>query len=355
MSRITRNTIGMFDCLKGVVVLFVILSHCFIEVWTVNRCTDYTLVWRCVHSMSGMAMGIFFIISGYGFRPVKNLRGVRMQARLLLRPVLTAYLCFTPAMMLGNLLTGEPVLSGIAERWTGFLLGHMRRTEMFGMETETLGVFWYFIALFIGWMLLTLIFRIAEKEAFRGAAVAVCTAAGCLLARFLPELWFCIAQGLLSVGFLYTGYLLKKNGLAFAKIPVWGYVLLVGAAASVLAFGYVNLGVNELRLGLLDYGGTVCGSVLLIRLYLRFFDPERKVYAPLMFLGRNSSMFICIHGFEALLILWRSCPYLISGHVQLTAFAFFAFRLGLITVLYYIAMYSRMLWHRMRTGRDDVS
>ena len=85
MNKITKNTMGMFDCLKGVIVILVILSHCFEEVWAVNNCTDYSIAWKAIHCMTGIVMGIFFVISGYGFRPVKNLRGIKNQAKLLLR------------------------------------------------------------------------------------------------------------------------------------------------------------------------------------------------------------------------------------------------------------------------------
>lgn len=354
MSRITRNTVGMFDCLKGAIVLFVVLSHCFIEVWAVNQCTDYTFIWRCVHSTTGVAMGVFFIISGYGFRPVKNLRGVKTHVRMLLRPILTAYICFTIVMLILNLIRGRSAFSGIANRWIGLLLGHMRRTEIFGLETETITVFWYFIALFASWMILSLIFHLFERESLRCAAVLLCSTAGCLLGRYIPELWFCITQSLLAVGFLYAGYLIKKKEIAFVKIPIWGYAILIGMTGFVLAFGQVNLGVGELDLGMIDYAGTICGSILVIRIYLAIFDPEWKIYTPFMFIGRNSALFICIHGFEALLILWRICPYLQSDHVQLMAFAFFACRFAFITALYYITISFRKLWNRTIKERSRL-
>lgn len=355
MNRITRNTMGMFDCLKGVIVLFVILSHCFIEVWTVNQCTDYTVIWRCVHSLSGMAMGVFLIISGYGFRPVKNLRGIKIQARMLLKPVLTAYICFTIAMVILNLVSGRNIFSGIANRWIGLLFGHMRRTEVFGFETETVGVFWYFIALFAGWMILTLVFYLSKREIGRCVMTIACVLAGCLLGHYVPGMWFCITQSLLATGFLYTGYLLKKKGIIFCNIPLWGYLILAGLSVFVLMCGYVNLGVGELDLGIIDYAGTICGSILIVRIYFAIFDPEWKIYAPLMFVGRNSSLFICIHGFEALLILWRSCQYLTSEHVQLMAFAFFVCRFTFITLLYYITISFRKLWERKITERKQLS
>ncbi len=346
MNKITRNTMGMFDCLKGAVVLFVILSHCFQEVWFVNNSVDYSLIWKAVHSMSGVAMGIFFIISGYGFRPVKNLRGVKTQAKMLLRPVLIAYLCFIPAKMIMNLILGRNIMAGVAQRLLGLLLGHVHRTHIFGVETETITVFWFFIALFIGWMILTLIFKIFSRELWRGIASAVCVVAGYLLALYFPDLRYCIYQSLLAVGCLYLGYLLKKKGWLFVKIPLWGYVLLlVGALVSIL-FGYVNFNNGALDLGPVDYAGMLCGCYLVIRIYLLLFDPDWKIYQPLMFIGRNSSIFICIHGFESLMFIWRASPYLISENEHLTVLVFFICRLAMIMAIYFIVVHFRSLWNR---------
>ena len=346
MNKITRNTMGMFDCLKGGIVILVVLIHCFVEVWAVNECTDYSIFWKAVHCMTGIGMGTFFIISGYNFRPVKNLSGIKTQAKLLLRPILIVYLCVIPAKMIMNLILGESILNGLKERLLGLLLGHTHRVRVFGIETETITVFWYFAALFIGWMILTLIFKIFKRELWRGTFSAVCVLAGYLLGLYWPDLGYCIYQSLLGVGSLYFGYLLKKKRWMFAKLPLWGYFLLFLAALVSLLFGHVDFNIGILDLGLIDYASMLCGCYLIIKIYFLLFDPNWKIYQPLMFLGRNSSMIICVHGFETLMFVWRSSPFLISSNENLMVLIFFFFRFFMIMAIYFIVIWFKTFWNR---------
>ncbi len=346
MNKITKNTMGMFDCLKGVIVILVILSHCFEEVWAVNNCTDYSIAWKAIHCMTGIVMGIFFVISGYGFRPVKNLRGIKNQAKLLLRPILIVYLCFIPSKMIMNLIIGEDIFSGITERLLGLLFGHIHSTYVFGLETETITVFWYFVALFIGWVMLTLIFKIFKREIWRGAASAVCVVAGYLLALYFPDFRYFIFQSLLAVGCLYFGYLLKKKGWLFVKIPLWGYAFLLAGTLISLLLGYMNFFSGTMQLGLLDYGVMLCGCYFILRIYLLLFNPDWKIFLPLMFIGRNSILIICIHGFENFMFIWRLSPYLISENEHLMVLVFFICRFSMIMIIYFIVVWFKGLWNR---------
>ena len=74
---------GMFDCLKGMIILEVIMIHSFTEVWGINNSSWYPLIWRLIYASSGVAMGTLFIISGYGFRPIKSKKALKAQLLLL--------------------------------------------------------------------------------------------------------------------------------------------------------------------------------------------------------------------------------------------------------------------------------
>lgn len=338
MRKIRKNTLGMFDCLKGIIVLWVILFHSFTEVWGVNLCTDYSLIWRVIYASSGVAMGTLFIISGYGFRPVKSKKAFKNQIKLLLKPWVIVYVCCIIIRIPINLLRGLPPFEGALERVLGFLLGKMGSMRIGNMETESIFVFWYFLALFISWMILSLIFYIFQSEKFRFIAVCICTILGYVLGVYFNGLPYCIIPSLLSVGFLYLGYILKKRGFLFFKIPLWKLGVLIIVSVVVVKFGAVNISTGYMKLGLLDYIGTLCAGFIVMKLYLALFNPENKLYMPFMFFGRNSFLFICIHGFEHLVAQWRSCPYLITDSVHITAFAFFIVRLLIIILIYYLIL-----------------
>ena len=336
MGRISRNTIGMYDCLKGAIIILVILVHSFAEVWAVNGSTNYTLIWKILNSTSGVSMGTLLVISGYGFRPVKNWKGVKGQIRMLLKPILIVYIFAVIIKIPVNLLIGYNPFQGIPERLVGLLLGEMYPVNFFGITAESITVFWYFLALFNSWMLLTLIFRLFKKETGRCIAVIICVLVGRIAGIFVPWLPYCIVPSLLTTGFLYLGYILKKEKFLFSETPIWIYFILFVGTASAIFLGNVNLGVGYMQRGMIDYVSTLCGCILILKVYLLLFDTELKLYSPFMFIGRNAVLFISLHGFEKLVADWQVSPVLLTSREHLTAAVLFAGRMILLLLLYAI-------------------
>lgn len=338
MQRIQKNTMGMFDCVKGIIILAVIVYHSFVEAWGINNSSWYPLIWRLLYASAGTMMGILFVISGYGFRPVKTWKAFKIQIKLLLKPYFIAFGFSILARIPLNLILGKDPFDGAMSRIAGCLLGQMGARKIGGIETESIFVFWFFLALLFGWLILSFIFHVFSGEKSRGAAVCICVAAGYLLGRFVPPLPYCIAPSLLAVGFLYFGYLLKKKGLLFCRINPVVFIICMAAGLAVMKFGSVNLSTGQMRLGLLDYFGTVCASFVLLRIYFWIFTPEWKIYSPFMFLGRNSSMIIAIHGFEHLVFQWRSWDWLITDSLLKKAIDFSCIRIVLILGVYAVVV-----------------
>lgn len=339
MVRISRNTIGMFDCLKGAMIFLVIVFHSFVDVWGINNSTDYSLIWKIINSLSGMAMGILFIISGYGFRPIKNKKGLKNQVRLLLKPYILVFIIGIFCRIPLNILNGLSPFYGAKEKLAGCLLGKLGDGNILGIDVESIFVFWYVISLFLGWILITLIFKLFNKELWRGITVLVCTLLGCLIGARYNNLPYCIVPTLTCISFLYFGYLIKKRNWLFIKISNWKYIFLAIISVFTLVIGGVNLSIGFFQYGVLDYIGTVAGCFLLLRIYLLLYNSEWTIYRPLMFLGRNSYMIICLHGFEHLVFQWKNCKYLLTDNVHLTAIIFSILRVLLILVLFYIIKY----------------
>ena len=158
---------------------------------------------------------------------------------------------------------------------------------------------------------------------------------GYCMRLFLPDLPYCIVPTFLAMGFMYTGYLLKKKGWLFSKISPWLFAVLAIYAAFVLKAGNVNLSTGDMKLGLIDYMGTVCAGYVILRIYLWIFRPGWKIYTPFMFFGRNSYLIISIHAFEHLVFQWRSWDLLRTDSLLTTAFLFFVVRVLLILLIYF--------------------
>lgn len=325
----------MFDCLKGAILLTVILYHSYTDIWIGYQCEGDPLLYKGLKSIPGIAMGLMFLVSGYGFRPVKSVKTVKQQVQMLLKPYLLVYFWGLLLRIPMNLLMGKSLFSGAAERVAGFGFAMVSSHGPFGIQTYTIFVFWYLIALFLGWMALSGIFRFIQKERYRGLCVCVCVLAGYFLARVFPPLPFCIVQSLLGMGFLYLGYLLKKKKWLFEKIAWWNYALMGAVGLFTIKCGRMDIASGTMELGILDYAGTLCAGMVILKGYLMLFCPKWKIYRPLLFLGRNSLLILCLHGFENLVFEWRSlAPWVLTP--QMSAWVLFFLRLMMIVFLFYL-------------------
>lgn len=339
MTRICKNTMGMFDCLKGIIILFVIFFHSFIEIWGINNSTWYPIIWRIMYSLCGVTMGTLFVISGYGFRPVKTWKAFKNQFKLLLKPYFMAFVCSIFFRIPLNLFNHKPPFEGAVSRIIGCLLGQMGAVEFMGIQTESIFVFWYFLALLFGWMILSLIFYLCKSEVLRGTAVCICACIGFFTGKYLPDMPYCVTPTFLAIGFIYFGYILKKKKWLFCNIKLYFMIPIFIIASIILKYGNVNLSTGRMKLGMIDYFGTILCCFVLLRIYLFLFRTDWKIYRPFMFLGRNSSMIIAIHGFEHLTFQWRSLELLKTDTLLTTSLEFFVCRFGLILLIYFVIDY----------------
>lgn len=341
MSRITKNTMGMFDCLKGAIMVFVILVHCYTDVLA-NNSVASPLEFRMMLNLTGLSMAALFLCSGYGFKPIKNKKALKNQFNLLVKPCVTVYVCCFLARIPWNLLQGRSAFDGLVERLLGFVLGLVWYGDYAGVQVYSIQIMWYVLALFLDWLVLSAVFRL-KKENQRAACVLALTVLGLVLTTIFGVMPFCIGQVLLSVGYVYAGYVLKKKNWFFTRIPLWGYGLMGVVSAFCLLFGDANIGSCNFKLGLIDFGGILCASFLCLKLYLWLFDPECPVFQPFMFCGKNSLMILFIHAFDHQTFSWRSFLPFATDRYHVVIWVFFVLRLAcIIGVLFGLQKYKNL-------------
>ena len=86
MNWIKKNTLGMFDCLKGLIILFVIAIHCHTDVWVMNPGLTVPRPFSLAENLTGISMAVLFVMSGYNFKPVSVKKAGKKQAGMLLKP-----------------------------------------------------------------------------------------------------------------------------------------------------------------------------------------------------------------------------------------------------------------------------
>lgn len=85
MNRLEKNTLGMFDCLKGVIILYVICVHTYTDILAASQIDTLPFPMRFLNNFQGIAMAVLFAISGYQFKPIKT-------KKMFKKPVPDAYM-----------------------------------------------------------------------------------------------------------------------------------------------------------------------------------------------------------------------------------------------------------------------
>ncbi len=209
----TVNSIGMFDMLKGAGMLAIVLGHTA-ELYPLQLEGGLSLTAFVGFIYRETLMAAFFIASGYGFRKRSISKCIHQQLKSLLKPyAYTAlFTCVLHFIIHYRTFHYLPGTIGESIKVTGgFLLGLPHTAEYFGQEFFSCGPMWYLLALMIGWILLDIILNIFPESYIKWAVLGTM-----LLGWGISLVWeapFCIAQGMVTVPYLYIGFLAKKKRL----------------------------------------------------------------------------------------------------------------------------------------------
>lgn len=302
-----KITLSSFDLIKGVSILFVILGHMmyFFDPEHLARIAPVLYFFKPLFIS---LMPVFFIISGYGAKSKQVTAALKETFRGLVVPYLWVMTAFLIAYPVGNYIGygSWPWAFEVTFRYfLAFALGIPKSGHViFGYEVMHCSAVWFFLAAFVGHNLLNLILK-AKKPILQLCLVAVFVLAG--YALILRDInYYCIPQGLMALGYLYTGYILKKYDLLTRGLPEkWASLLLVLACVPTLLWGNMNLCLGEFTLGLWDYLGAGCISILVIYAGLRIGACEWRGLDWLKQIGIYTYWILCIHVVEDGCMQWE--------------------------------------------------
>ena len=84
--KIKKNSIGMFDAPKGLMMLLIICLHSIYVVEKFCPGFQYPLIFRVLSRTSACGLAVLFAISGYSFRTAPLKKSLFQQAKNLLKP-----------------------------------------------------------------------------------------------------------------------------------------------------------------------------------------------------------------------------------------------------------------------------
>lgn len=279
-----KNTLTMFDFVKGLGMVLVLLTHSI--PWDMQR--NLFGAW-CMSFL----MPMYFITSGYFMKKKKPAAGFRESVRFLLVPYLITILCIAAVGLLHRALTGQ------LQEWVPIFV--IPSLLVRSGEGTRIGAMWFVFALFLSWCLFYLLMEI-KNEKLQAAAFVL---AGILGGAILPlELPFQIGQALIGTFYVYCGFLMKKKKL-FTKqlsLPLLAGMLVIWAV-SVL-FGSMDLAFYDVKYGFVSILGSLAGSYLVLRCVLYLNDLDVAWMHPFRLIGRYTMWILAVHAFEAAVIPW---------------------------------------------------
>ena len=304
--------IGMFDLLKGIGMLLIVLGH------TINNYSflgTETNIGMMIFGVGYILIGAgviqaFFLISGYGFRKSSIVSCMKKQGKLMLKP----YFYITIATALLHIITrymmSHSLKSALQQTWPvvgGFLFALPANKEMFGVQFYFCGAMWYIIALLFGWILLNTLMNLV-KERYMPLAVWGCAFVGWIIGkdRVIP---FCIAQGLIAVLYLYYGYMLKKKKVfakpfTKAKIVVSVLVCAFSLGLAAVAGKMNNMADGVWTAGIISIGLDGYIGYLLLCFSLKLNSLKGRVWEWIKKIGSNSLYIFTLHTVELHGIPW---------------------------------------------------
>ena len=311
----TVNSIGMFDMLKGVGMITIVLAHTA-ELYPMQISGGLSLTAFFPFIYREALMAAFFIASGYGFRKRSIGKCIDQQFKTLLKPYIYTGIATTVFHFIIHYSLFGSLHNATYETYKvlgGFALGLPHTATYFGQLFFSCGPMWYLLSLMIAWVLLDLILNIFPEQYINWAVLGTM-----LLGWGICITWeapFCIGQGMVTVPALYVGYLAKKykifeqplsprlrGGMIAAALAVAALVLLTKSTDCVSmaewTFGPVSI--------LLD----AATGFLFIRLFMRLNRFTGPIAQGLQAIGRNSLNIFCIHTVELIAIPW----YLFAAH-----------------------------------------
>ena len=306
----TASSLGMFDLLKGVGMLLIVFAHTS-ELYPVGDVSTITPVTFFLFAYRESLMAAFYIASGYGFRKRSIGKCISQQFKTLFKPYAYTGLATTIAHFVIHYKTFGNWNNAVYETYKvlgGFVLGLPHTATYFGQEFFSCGPMWYLLALMVGWILLDIILNVFPESYIKWAVLGTM-----LLGWGISLVWeapFCIAQGMVTVPYLYIGFLAKKKRLFEKKFRPLAILGLLAAALGV-ALGVLLTGKTDcVSLGEWTMGpvSILLNGIVGLGFIVLFMKVQRLLDNPVTHLieavGRRSLYIFCIHTVELTAVPW---------------------------------------------------
>lgn len=331
----SKKRIGYFDIAKCIAVLFIVIGHTGL---IYGPSVAGGMPSGVVHFAFTFHLPVFFVASGYFFKPEQVLDGRFFSKSwcTILLPYLVTCLFIVAGCVAVAFFQGGSMRQA-AVTWTGAsLYGAGASSPLTLFPVERIGGIWFLLALLWAQIVVIVTARFPKPWLW----VVGLFVLGWASARYVMLPWD-IQPGLCAALYVYAGTLARKRAIferdGRATAVIFALCLLVWAIYIGGPFGNMSFAEFVLPQGLFDIVGSFC-AVYVVFVGCRFFERRisARVSSILEFVGRNTLVVFCLHIFEddVLAPVWAWLIPVVGGVFPVGGWVvFLLIRLAVIAVL----------------------
>lgn len=346
-----RNTLGMFDLSKGILMVLVLLGHSINVVFKYWDLQDIPgLLYIPLGILKFFFFGcipLFFMISGYGFRRQKLSKCLKVQWQMIIIKYIIVSVIVIAGECAKNVILGKPVIDKLKTFGSAYLLGICPgKTTVGEWYIESIGPVWFLVALVLATLILNTLFLVTN-EYVRMILLAVGAAAITRLpfGGFIP---FCIYQSVICACFMYIGYMIKKEKVLLNPVSKWTLAIFILICVADIPFGNIEVSQNVYKFGFLDFAVGCIAGYLLLELFMIVSQKKGFVSTRLKKIGFCSLDILCIHTIEYVVVPWEKISVKIPGNTVVRFAVIFMARVIIIFCAYQALKLFRMTVRKIK-------
>lgn len=285
-----KTRVDYFDIAKGIAILCMVIGHTIKNKYILNIIFSFH-------------MPLFFLISGYFFKKDKNV--IKKGFKRLIIPYIVTAISIIAIKTLSAILTKDDIISTIS-KWTFAALFGSSSIEgkniITGENIIAIGAIWFLLSLFFAQILLKVVLKI-KKIKFQILILTVISGIGFILPNYI-WLPFSIETSLITVIFLYIGYIVRDKKLLEKSIPTPIKLVMLLLWIVVIFQKRVGCVSNQYSLYYITILGTVCGSYFILQISKLIEKYTKYMKKILIYSGKHSLQILCIHLIDLNCIPW---------------------------------------------------
>ena len=288
-NKTLKKSINYIDNARGIAIILMVVGH---VVSGYKRAIIFSF-----------HMPLFIIISGFFFKPGRNLKEeITNIFKKLIIPYIVSIIIIhiVRALVIGDNINILNILEQI-------ILAYSNKKTFF-QDVETVGVLWFIPFLAMCKIIFWSINKISkDNEVIKACLCLICTMVGILLEKMEIYLPWSFDIVLASIIFYYIGYFMKKNEVLEEILENYKILLCIVVLYIVGAmFGYIELAIRKYPFGLICYITAISGTIIVFKISKIIEEISKIMTKILCWYGKNSMYILCAHFLEMGIIPYNS-------------------------------------------------